>query len=94
MERLIVEVAGVSFIGGLAYAVSNFYNLSPLDRKWSLQQNKLLFVAIPTFTYIAVRVYMGIALALSNKIFSTRTYLGIPFSPSLLECLFSNPVSL
>jgi hypothetical protein len=67
MERIVLEVGGTALIAGLSFAVSNFYSISPLDKSWSHQQNKMAFVLFPTAVYLGFRIYMGLSLFLLQK---------------------------
>ena len=61
MERLfkgmVCEIAGVAFVAFISFNLSRLFFLSPPDGSFSPGFNQIVFVCIPTATYISFRAY-------------------------------------
>ena len=57
MERLLVEIGGVSIIFGAVFAVSKLYSISDIDKRLSKDTNQAIFCIIPVAVYALFRLY-------------------------------------
>lgn len=66
MENFILEIAGPAIIGGASFGISNFFNISNIDKRLSKEINTLYFCAIPVFVYVIFRLYFSALFRLTS----------------------------
>ena len=66
MEKLLVEIGGVSVIVGAAFAVTKIYSISSLDKRFSKDTNQAFFCAIPVIIYALFRLYCSLLFRITS----------------------------
>jgi hypothetical protein len=66
MENFILEIAGPAIIGGASFGISNFFNISNIDKRLSKEINTLYFCAVPLFVYAIFRLYFLVLFRLTS----------------------------
>lgn len=90
MERIILEIAGPAIIGGASFGISNFFNISNIDKKFSKDINTVYFCAIPVLVYVIFRLYFLALFHLLSvgKFSESRPRICKFFTLQVIDCVF------